>query len=95
MLSDHNSYGPTTPIFEIINETTNNDESRRKKGLFSHLVELLEEGGELPAGRAPVGGEVEADEVLVGQRGRHVHGRAVGLGQGLALQELHLLSELA
>ena len=57
--------------------------------LFSYLVEVLEDGGEGPAGRAPVGGEVEADDGLAGEDVLEGLAVAAGAQQSLALQKVH------
>ena len=54
-----------------------------------HLVEVLEHGCESPARRAPVGREVDADEVLAGKDLGAGLLRAVGLDQAQRLEEVH------
>ena len=46
---------------------TNQDQQKKQSKNGSHLIEILENGGELPTWRTPVCREVEADELLACQ----------------------------
>ena len=58
--------------------------------MCTNLVEILEHGGESPAGRAPVRREVDADEVLAGKDLRGGLLGAVGLDQVQRLEGVHV-----
>merc|ERR1719245_1256649 len=54
------------------------------------LVEILEDGGEASARRAPVSGEVDEDDVLVGQGLRGGLLGAIGLDEAQRLEDVHV-----
>ena len=54
-----------------------------------YRVELCQDGGEESAGRAPVGGEVEGDDLLVGQHLVRTHHLLVRAEQLLPRQAVH------
>ena len=58
-------------------------------GQPTYCVEVGQQGREEPAGRTPVGGEVEADDLLVRQGGVGRHYTLVLLQQLLAGQRVH------
>jgi len=54
-------------------------------------VEVSQHGGELPAGRTPVGREVVEDEVLVLQGLVSLNFAAISLDQGCSVQGIHFI----
>jgi len=64
------------------------------RGVGQLLEEVLQHGSELSAGRAPVGREVEQDDLLVAEHGVGRDGGAVGLDEGGSGQAVHAVDDV-